>query len=99
MPWGEKVLIGYLGSDRDVWREHDACALIEDGYRGPHLLVDQGEADGFLTEQLRTNLLRDACRHAGMHATIRIQPGYDHSYYFIGTLMAEHAAWHAAHMN
>lgn len=94
-PWGDKALGGYLGPDRSAWREYDACALIADGARLPDLLVDQGEADGFLEEQLKTHLLREACDAAGQPATIRMQPGYDHSYYFISTFMAEHVAWHA----
>ena len=94
-PWGEKALGGYLGDDRAAWRAYDAVALIEDGARLPDLLVDQGEADGFLEGQLKTVLLVDACEKAGQPATIRMQPGYDHSYYFISTFMAEHVAWHA----
>ena len=94
-PWGEKALSGYLGQDRAAWRAYDACALIADGARLPDLLVDQGEADTFLAEQLKTQLLVDACARTGQPATIRMQPGYDHSYYFISTFMAEHVAWHA----
>ena len=94
-PWGERALGGYLGPDRTAWREYDACTLIEDGARLPALLVDQGEADNFLHEQLKPGLLALACRKAGIPATIRMQPGYDHSYYFISTFMAEHVAWHA----
>ena len=97
-PWGEKALSGYIGADRAGWREYDACALIEDGGRLPDLLVDQGEADAFLGEQLKTHLLADACRTVGQAATIRMQPGYDHSYAFISTFMAEHIAWHAARL-
>ncbi len=94
-PWGEQALSGYLGEDRAAWRQYDACALIEDGARLPALLVDQGEADTFLHDQLKTGLLVMACRKAGIPATIRMQPGYDHSYYFISSFMAEHVAWHA----
>lgn len=97
-PWGEKALGGYLGDDRSSWAEYDACALIAGGARLPDLLVDQGEADNFLTEQLKTHLLVEACEAAGQKATIRMQPGYDHSYYFISTFMAEHLAWHAARL-
>ncbi|NOW48069.1 S-formylglutathione hydrolase [Novosphingobium sp. SG751A] len=93
--WGEKALEGYLGDDRGAWREYDAVALIEGGARLPDLLVDQGEADGFLEGQLKTHLLVEACDKASQPATIRMQPGYDHSYYFISTFMAEHVAWHA----
>ncbi|MCJ1959695.1 S-formylglutathione hydrolase [Novosphingobium mangrovi (ex Hu et al. 2023)] len=98
-PWGEKALTGYIGADRAHWREYDACALIADGARAPHLLVDQGTADGFLEEQLKTQLLVEACEAAGMPATIRMQEGYDHSYYFISTFLGEHVAWHAAHLS
>lgn len=94
-PWGEKALGGYLGPDKSAWREYDTCALIEDGARLPDLLVDQGDADNFLHEQLKTGLLVMAARKAGIPATIRMQPGYDHSYYFISSFMAEHVAWHA----
>jgi S-formylglutathione hydrolase len=94
-PWGEKALGGYLGPNRAKWRKYDACALIEDGARLPDLLVDQGEADNFLHEQLKTGLLVMAARKAEIPATIRMQPGYDHSYYFISTFMADHVAWHA----
>jgi S-formylglutathione hydrolase len=94
-PWGEKALGGYLGPDRATWREYDACALIEDGARLPELLVDQGTADNFLDSQLKTHLLDAACRAAQMPATIRMQDGYDHSYFFITTFMEEHIAWHA----
>ena len=98
-PWGEKALGGYLGPDRTAWRPYDACALIEDGARLPDLLVDQGEADNFLHEQLKPGLLALACKKAGQPATIRMQPGYDHSYYFISTFMAEHVRWHAERLN
>ncbi len=95
LPWGEKALGGYLGPDRTKWCDHDAVALIEDGARLPDLLVDQGEADAFLSEQLRPELLRGACEAAGMKLTLQMQPGYDHSYYFISTFMADHLKWHA----
>jgi S-formylglutathione hydrolase len=97
-PWGEKALTGYIGADRADWRQYDACALIEDGARLPDLLVDQGDADNFLHEQLKTGLLVMACRKAGIPATIRMQPGYDHSYYFISSFMADHVRWHAARL-
>jgi S-formylglutathione hydrolase len=94
-PWGEKALGGYLGDDRAAWAEYDACALIAAGARLPDLLVDQGGADNFLEGQLKTHLLEEACAAAGQPATIRMQPGYDHSYYFISTFMADHLRWHA----
>jgi S-formylglutathione hydrolase len=95
VPWGEKALGRYLGPDRAAWRGHDAVALIEDGARLSELLVDQGEADSFLAEQLRPELLRAACARAGIPLTLRIHPGYDHSYFFISSFMADHLAWHA----
>ena len=102
-PWGEKALGGYLGQgqdgDRSAWRQYDACALIEDGARLPHLLVDQGTADSFLEEQLQTHLLDEACRNVDMRAQIRMQEGYDHSYFFISTFMADHIAWHAERLS
>lgn len=97
-PWGDRALGGYLGPDRAAWRDYDACALIEDGARLPDLLVDQGESDNFLGDQLKTPLLAKACIAAGIPATIRMQPGYDHSYYFISSFLADHVAWHASRL-
>ncbi|WP_293854135.1 S-formylglutathione hydrolase [Sphingomonas sp. SCN 67-18] len=95
VPWGHKALGGYLGADRALWRKHDAVALIEDGARLPALLVDQGDADQFLEAQLKPHLLAEACAGTVIDLTLRMQPGYDHSYYFISTFMADHLAWHA----
>ena len=97
-PWGEKALPGYLGDDRAAWRRHDATALIEDGARLSDLLVDQGEADSFLESQLKPQLLEAACATAGIPLTLRRQPGYDHSYYFVSSFMADQLAWHAARL-
>ena len=94
-PWGEKALSGYLGNDRAKWRAYDACALIEDGARADALLVDQGTGDQFLEEQLKPELLSEACRNAGIPLTLNLREGYDHSYYFISSFMADHIAWHA----
>ncbi|MEL7730464.1 S-formylglutathione hydrolase [Citromicrobium bathyomarinum] len=94
-PWGEKALSGYLGDDRAAWREYDACALIADGARVDALLVDQGTADQFLDEQLKPELLREACDKAGIPLTLDMRAGYDHSYYFISSFMADHVRWHA----
>lgn len=98
-PWGRKAFSGYLGEDRAAWRRHDACALIEDGARVPELLVDQGEADGFLEEQLKPVRLAEVCDTVGIDLQLRMQPGYDHSYYFISTFMADHLAWHAQRLH
>lgn len=95
VPWGEKAFTGYLGEDRARWRAHDAVALIEKGARLPELLVDVGEADSFLERELRPELLERACAAAGIDLHLRRQAGYDHSYYFISTFMADHLRWHA----
>jgi len=95
VPWGIKALGGYLGSNKDAWRTHDTVALIEDGAKFRDLLVDVGGADQFLTKQLRPELLEAACEKARIPLTLRRQPGYDHSYYFISTFMGDHLRWHA----
>lgn len=95
VPWGQKALGGYLGDDPTAWRAHDAVALIEDGARLKDVLVDVGTADTFLEQELRPELLRKVCDDAGIDLTLRMQPGYDHSYYFISTFMADHMRWHA----
>mgnify|MGYP003635286523 FL=1 len=94
-PWGEKALGAYLGSDRAAWRSYDACALIGDGARATDILVDQGTSDQFLEEQLKPQLLAEACKKAGIPLTLNMREGYDHSYYFISTFMADHLRWHA----
>ena len=98
VPWGQKALGGYLGEDRSIWRKHDAVALIEAGARLPELLIDVGDADPFIDKELRPELLEGACAKAGIQLNLRIQPGYDHSYFFISTFMADHLAWHAERM-
>lgn len=95
VPWGEKALTGYLGENRGAWRRHDSVALIEDGSSVDEILVDVGTADPFIEKELRPELLEAACADAGIALTLRRQPGYDHSYYFISTFMADHLAWHA----
>ena len=95
VPWGQKALTAYLGEDRAAWRAHDAVALIEDGARAPLLLVDQGQGDEFLDNQLKPELLKAACAKAGQPLELRLQPGYDHSYYFIASFIGEHIAHHA----
>ena len=99
VPWGVKALGGYLGDDRAAWRKHDAVALIEDGARFSDLLVDYGDADPFLAEQLRPECCRSACAQAGIKLKLRSHAGYDHSYYFISTFMEDHLRWHAARLN
>jgi len=98
VPWGTKALGGYLGADKQAWRTHDTVALIEDGARFPEFLVDCGDADQFLNEQLRPELLQAACEKARIPLTLRRQAGYDHSYYFISSFMSDHLRWHAARL-
>jgi S-formylglutathione hydrolase len=93
--WSARAFERYLGSDRAAWRGHDACALIADGHRFDGFLVDQGTADGFLQDGLRPWLLEEACGKAGIPLTLRMQEGYDHSYFFISTFMEDHLRWHA----
>ena len=96
---GQKALAGYLGNDQARWRRHDAVALIEDGATADEILVDVGTADPFLEKELRPELLERACAAAGIPLTLRQQPGYDHSYYFISTFMADHLRWHSERLH
>jgi len=96
--WSRPAFQKYLGSDERAWRACDATSLIEDGHRVDELLVDQGTADSFLQNGLRPWLLEEACRKASIPLTLNMREGYDHSYFFISTFMAEHIAWHAARL-
>jgi S-formylglutathione hydrolase len=93
--WSRPAFEKYLGKDEAAWRAYDSVALIEDGHRLPELLVDQGKADGFLDDGLRPWLLEEACAKAGIPLTLNMRDGYDHSYFFISTFMADHITWHA----
>jgi S-formylglutathione hydrolase len=97
-PWGEKAFSAYLGAGRTEWEKHDACALLRSGLAHGYfddILVDQGLADPFLAEQLRPELLEQAAADAGQQLTLRLRHGYDHSYFFVASFIAEHIAWHA----
>jgi S-formylglutathione hydrolase len=96
--WGRKAFGAYLGGDQAGWAEHDACRLVEAGAgkgRFDDILIDQGGADSFLESQLKPDLFVAACKEAGQNVILRLQPGYDHSYFFIASFMADHVAWHA----
>lgn len=95
VPWGEKAFSAYLGDDRETWKEWDACELVGQTAEKLKLLIDQGSADNFLEPQLKPELLTAACTAAGHPIDLRIQPGYDHSYYFIATFLADHFRHHA----
>ena len=97
-PWGEKAFTAYLGEDRTAWAEHDAALLLASGAaKGAYddILVDQGDADSFLTDQLKPELLAQAAAAVGQSLTLRMQPGYDHSYFFMASFIADHVAFHA----
>ncbi|MDR4513458.1 S-formylglutathione hydrolase [Nitrosomonas sp.] len=93
-PWGQKAFTHYLGENQSTWRRHDATAMIEDGRQLADILIDQGLEDPFLSEQLCPDRLEKACRNTGQKLTLRYHPGYDHSYYFISTFIADHLKYH-----
>ena len=95
-PWGVKAFSGYLGEDRGAWAAHDATALMQAGHRAPALLVDQGEADKFLAEQLLPRRFEAACLDAGQPLLMRRHAGYDHGYFFIASFVEDHLRHHAA---
>ncbi len=95
VPWGIKAFSGYLGEDRKQWRAYDASCLIADSKWRRPILIDQGTADNFLHTQLQPDVFADACQQAGIDLTLRMQPGYDHSYYFIASFIEDHIRWHA----
>jgi S-formylglutathione hydrolase len=95
VPWGEKAFAAYLGEDRGSWKAYDATALIGSAAERLPLLIDQGGGDEFLDKQLQPQLLQAAADAAGYPLTLRVQPGYDHSYYFISSFIGEHIAHHA----
>jgi S-formylglutathione hydrolase len=98
-PWGEKAFSGYLGADREAWRAYDATLLAAGSDWRSEVLVDQGTGDDFLHQQLKPELLQEAFAAAGIPLTLRYQAGYDHSYYFMASFMAEHIAHHAKLLN
>ena len=95
VPWGRKALARYLGEDRHAWGDYDACALVRRQTFPGTILIDQGEADRFLVEQLRPELFEQACAEAGQALVLRREPGYDHSYWFISTFIDDHLRHHA----
>jgi len=100
-PWGEKALGAYLGDDPAAWARHDAALLIEGGAaKGVYddILIDQGDADPFLVEQLKPELLVEAGKASGQKVTLRMQPGYDHSYFFMASFIDDHIAFHSARL-
>ena len=94
-PWGDKVLSNYLGDDREIWAQYDSVELVKSATEHLPVLVDQGDSDNFLVEQLKTELLISAAEKADYPMQIRMQPNYDHSYFFIATFIGDHIAFHA----
>jgi len=96
VPWGQKAFAAYLGNDRSAWASYDASRLVgHSGWRRP-ILIDQGGADEFLDHQLQPEVFDRACRSAGINLILNTRPGYDHSYYFIASLIGSHIDWHCA---
>jgi S-formylglutathione hydrolase len=98
VPWGQKAFRAYLGEDREAWKAWDATELVKTAHERLPLLIEQGDADEFLTGQLRPELLKAACEAAGHPLELRMRPGHDHSYYFIASFLAEHFEYHARAM-
>ncbi|KHT51305.1 S-formylglutathione hydrolase [Vibrio sinaloensis] len=98
-PWGQKAFNAYLGSDFEAWKEYDASELLKQAQARLPILVDQGEADGFLVEQLKPEALIAAAKAHDSEMQVRMQPGYDHSYYFISSFIDDHLEFHAAYLN
>ena len=92
--WSSEAFKKFIGLDQSNWQKYDSVALVKNGYYFPEILVDQGDADSFLEEGLRPWLLEDACKSTNINLKLRMQPNYDHSYYFISTFMADHLNWH-----
>jgi len=99
VPWGQKAFSGYLGANAALWSQYDATELVKKTQLPGTILVDQGAADDFLQEQLKPELFSQACQAAGQELQLRIQPGYDHSYFFIATFIEDHLRFHASALN
>jgi len=98
VPWGQKAFRNYLGEDKTLWKQYDAVELLKAHSLSTPVLVDQGNADNFLTEQLKPETLQSAAIEANADLTLRIQPGYDHSYFFIQSFIDEHLEFHAKYL-
>lgn len=98
VPWGTKAFTNYLGDRPDIWEAYDATCLVATEPSTAHILIDQGADDQFLAEQLKPELFKEACERFGQKLTLRMQPGYDHSYFFISSFVEDHLRWHAAEL-
>nr|WP_154324732.1 S-formylglutathione hydrolase [Pantoea sp. 201603H] len=98
VPWGQKAFTAYLGSDPDQWCQYDSCWLLRQAKSTVPLLIDQGDNDQFLADQLHPERLQEIAQEIGWPLTLRIQPGYDHSYFFIASFIEDHLRFHAQHL-
>lgn len=99
VPWGQKAFQGYFGDDKDLWLDHDACALVKSGLKhSSPILLDQGTNDDFLCKQLFPENFQAACGSVGQELKLRMHDGYDHSYYFISTFIKDHIDFHADYL-
>ncbi|MFT5789303.1 MAG: S-formylglutathione hydrolase [Shewanella sp.] len=98
-PWGKKALTAYLGRDTNAWQDYDASLLMRKASAFVPALVDQGEGDNFLAEQLKPEMLQAAAKVSGYPLTLNMHEGYDHSYFFISSFIEQHLRFHAAHLN
>jgi len=100
VPWGQKAFTAYLGADAAAWQEWDSCVLMQASQATDAIptLIDQGDADQFLAEQLQPARLAEVARQSAWPLTLRVQPGYDHSYYFIASFIEDHLRFHAEHL-
>ena len=95
IPWGEKAFTKYLGKDQNIWNDYDACSLIKSRGFQVDILIDQGEEDEFLADQLKPESFVQACEEKNVEVSLRMQPGFDHSYFFISTFIQDHIDWHS----
>lgn len=99
VPWGQKAFQNYLGSNQETWKQYDSCELIKSSRAGLPILIDQGDRDNFLLDQLKPQFIVDAAKQSDSHLVLRIQPGYDHSYFFISSFIEEHLRFHHQYLN
>ena len=97
--WSSEAFKKYIGPDRFAWELYDSVSLVKNGYVFPEILIDQGEADDFLNEGLKPWLFSEACNNSSINLQLRMQPNYDHSYYFISTFIKDHIEWHLERLN
>lgn len=98
VPWGQKAFRAYLGDDESAWRQYDSCWLLSQAKETVPMLIDQGDNDQFLADQLQPERFDAIAQEKGLPVTLRIQPGYDHSYFFISSVVEDHLRFHAQYL-